>query len=115
MEEDILQKLDKLKQQFFGEDSASLEDIQRWEATVKRAVRQHEAQKNPAIQMVIKQSRAQLQEADALLSNDPTLTEAQRNTIFERKKAWKWFLNLFEVPEAAIKGIKKAVDEELEQ
>ena len=114
MEDELLHNLEKLKEKFFGEDTASLEEVRHWEATVKRAVKQHNAQKNPAIQMVIKQSRAQLAESDALLSNDPTLTEAQRHAIFERKKAWKWFLNLFEVPEGTIKAIKKAVEEEME-
>lgn len=110
---EIFENIQKLKEQFLGQDAGAMAEIREWERRVRSAIATSNARKNIAITMIIDESKKRIRMANAILINDRGLTERERDKIFERRDSYQWFVDIFEGAESTLREIERNVKFEL--
>ena len=110
---DLIKRAEQLTREFLGEDPASLDEVRNWEASLKRAIRTHNAKKNPAVKMIIEEAQNRIHKANMILLHNRKLTDSEREKVFEQRDFYRKILGWFDEAEKVIKDISHAVDEEL--
>lgn len=115
MNNDVLQKIAKLKEQFIGTTNGSLEVVSSWESDVKQALVTANISSLPPVQKFLKSMKISIDDFNYLLQNDRTLNEEQRGALFDRKEVYMKFIGLFVSAEDVLKSVEAMVDDNLDE
>lgn len=100
----------------YAADFESQQYIDKLEAELRKLFEDQKLADNPLFQAIVKDAQQKLDELNALLCNDRTLTEIDRASIFRAKEIWKFVLDRFGLKsyDRAIELLEKTIDEKLE-
>lgn len=113
---EIDKKIQDLRAVFLDGDPQAKAQIAAWEEKTKRLLQQKDYAEHPVTQRIVGYLRDRVKGIDALLATDRALTDLERATLFERKDAADWYLQLFDarIIEKQIEHIDSALSFELE-
>lgn len=113
MEEQILENINRLRQEFFGEDPESQKLISEWERQAREAIRISNAARRPDVRFILREAKRRIALANNLLLNNRKLTEKDRDMVFERRDSYEWIVSLYENADKTLMSLRKEVDQEL--
>lgn len=113
---DIEPKLQELRKKY-ADSAESQRTIDQYETDLIKLFEEKRLVDNPIIQAIFKDAEKKLNEINALLMNDETLTQEQRIRLFSEKKVWHFMFNRFKmVPhDNAIDAMRQIIDAKLNQ
>lgn len=115
--EEVLRKIDELDEKFanpaFPEDKDSIKALRKRveDAILYKSLKEHEG-----IKEILKYLRGEIvQINEALLNNRPeTLPDKTRETLFDKKDLFIWFISLFADINQVLTEVKQETEEQLE-
>jgi hypothetical protein len=104
-------KLAKLREEILKEPGKGSDEIDKMEAAARRAIVVSELQNTDGFKILIGLLHKRIEKISILLQNDEKLTDSERMKLFERRKSYRWFLNIFVVSDKTIENVEKRIDE----
>jgi len=113
MEPELIVKLKKIRDTYTFDWGKV--DVDEEIKQVRQAIIRANMMKHDSIKDLIKAMKRMIDEITLSLGKDRTLTERERDKLFERRDAFEWLVSFFESSEATIKKAEEIIKEELKE
>lgn len=109
-------KIQALRNKYVKDNEATtyIDDI---EHRLQKVIEESKIAENPIFQAILQDAEKRLNDVNTLLMTDKTLTDVQRNNLFNQKELWTWNIERFgmKAHDQALQLLEQTIDDKLNQ
>lgn len=113
---EFTQKITALREKYV-DDSVSQKDIDQYETDIQKLFKESDLKNHPVFKSIFEDAEKRMNEINALLMNDKTLTDVQRSSLFSQRDIWQFIFKRFSMKthDDALDAMKALLDSKIEQ